>query len=152
MYSNIKEEGLHSERRLETATFREVKWRRVRNSLIHSSHIRSNRSGQMSECERFAQVTQDKWMSDCERIAQVAHDKWSNVTDSLRSLRTNERLARFFEKIAHFLLRSQKMSSSLKKLEKIVFLVCFLQFFLKFLKKQIIRSFLLRSLRTNERP
>ena len=57
---NIKEEGLHSERRLETATFREVKWRRVRNSLIHSSHIRSNRSGQMSKCERFAQVAHDK--------------------------------------------------------------------------------------------
>ena len=29
-------------------------------------------------------------MSDCERIAQVAHDKWVTVSDSLRSLMINK--------------------------------------------------------------
>ena len=115
----------------------------------------------MSECERFAQVTQDKWMSDCERIAQVAHDKWSNVRDSLRSLRTNERLARFFEKIAHFLLRSQKMSSSLKKIRKNRISCMFFTVFFEVFKKanySLIPSQVaqdkwatVRSLRRNER-
>ena len=31
-------------------------------------------------------------MSDCERIAQVAPDKWATVSESLRSLMTNEQL------------------------------------------------------------
>ena len=39
--------------------------------------ICSGRSGQMSECEQFA---------------QVAQDKWATVSESLRSLRTNEQL------------------------------------------------------------
>ena len=30
-------------------------------------------------------------MSDCERFAQIAQDKWVTVSDSLRSLRENER-------------------------------------------------------------
>ena len=38
-------------------------------------------------------------MSDCEQIAQVAHDKWANVSNLLRSLRTNERITLFFEQI-----------------------------------------------------
>ena len=70
----------------------------IAHSLIAHSLIRSNRSGQMSECERFA---------------QVAQDKWANVSDSLRSLRTKERMSEslgFFEQIAHFLFLSQKMS------------------------------------------
>ena len=66
--------------------------------------ICSFRSNQMSHCEQFAQISQDKWatvskllrslrgnerpwanhsgrsrqMSDCEQFAQVAHDKWAN--------------------------------------------------------------------------
>ena len=81
--------------------------------LAHSL-IHSNRSGQMSKCEQFAQVAQDKWvnvsnslrslrtneqlwvnrsdrsgqMNNCERIAQVTHDSWANVSDSHRSLST----------------------------------------------------------------
>ena len=31
-------------------------------------------------------------MSDCERIAQVAQDKWATVSESLRALMTNEQL------------------------------------------------------------
>ena len=74
------------------------------NIFICSSLIRSFRSNQMSDCERFAQIAQDKWatmseslrslrgnerpwakhsgcsrqMSDRERFAQVAQDKWAN--------------------------------------------------------------------------
>ena len=56
-------------------------------------------SGQMSECERFAQVAQDNeqlWAnpsgrSKCERFVQVAQDKW-----------VNEQINLFFEQIALF--------------------------------------------------
>ena len=76
----------------------------IRSSLIRSSLIRSFRSNQMSDCERFAQIAQDKWatvseslrslrgnerpwanrsgrsrqMSDHEQVAQVAQRKWAN--------------------------------------------------------------------------
>ena len=30
-------------------------------------------------------------MSDCERFAQIAQDKWATMSESLRSLRGNER-------------------------------------------------------------
>ena len=52
-------------------------------------------------------------MSDCDRIAQVAHEKWANVSDLLRSLRTNERqIARFCSKwfilsFAHKIIRKK---------------------------------------------
>ena len=98
-------------------------------------------------------------MSDCERIAKVAHDKWTNMSDSLRSLRTNERISEslgFFLANCSFLFRSQKINNLLKKIRKNRFLHFFWSFFLK---KQKIRSFLLsevseslRSLRTNEQP
>ena len=58
-------------------------------------------SDQMSDCEQFAQITQDKWatvseslrlLMTNERFAQVAHDKWANervaknfLTKSLKS-------------------------------------------------------------------
>ena len=32
-------------------------------------------------------------MSDWEHIAQVAHDKWANLSNSLRSIRTNEQMS-----------------------------------------------------------
>ena len=44
-------------------------------------------------------------MSNRERIAQVAHKKWAN-----------ERIAHFFERIAHLLILEQKTSDSLGKL------------------------------------
>ena len=62
-------------------------------------------SDQMSDCERFAHVAQDKWVtvskslrwlmskSNCERIAQVAHDKRATMSDSLRSLMIKERIS-----------------------------------------------------------
>ena len=72
-------------------------------SLNAHSFICSFSSNQMSDCERFAQITHDKWvtvskslrslktnewpwanrsgcswqMSDHERFAQVTHDKWA---------------------------------------------------------------------------
>ena len=100
-------------------------------------------------------------MSDCEQIAQVAHDKWANVSDLLRSLRTNEQMSKklsFFKQIAHFLFCSQKMSDSLKKIRKNRFFYVFTVFFEVFKKsKRFSHSFwanvsdLLRSLRRNER-
>ena len=43
-------------------------------------------------------------MSDCEQIAQVAHDKWATISDSLRLLMINERIANFF--LSESLIRS----------------------------------------------
>ena len=55
-------------------------------------------------CERIAQDAHQKWateeMSDPERIAQVTHQKLAN-----------EQIARFFERIAHSLIFSQKTSN-----------------------------------------
>ena len=87
--------------------------------------ICSFRSNQMSDCERFAQIAQDKWatvseclrslrgyeqlwanrsggseeMSDREWITQVAQDKWATLSDSLRSLRGNEQMINLLKKI-----------------------------------------------------
>ena len=63
-------------------------------------------------------------MSDCERFAQIAQDKWETVSALLRSLRGNERSwtnrsgrspkmskwvnESFFERIAHSLIFGQK--------------------------------------------
>ena len=72
-------------------------------------------------------------MSDSERITEVFHDKWANVSDSLRLLRTNERMSKwhsFFEQITHFLFCSQKMSNLLNKIRKNVFLGKFVTVFL----------------------
>ena len=101
-------------------------------------------------------------MSDCELIAQVAHDKWAIVSDLLRSLRSNDQMSESLglSKLLISLFRSQKMSYSLKKFEKITFFNVFYSFFLlKFFKKsKRFCSFLLskvseslRALRTNER-
>ena len=38
-------------------------------------------------------------MSDCERIAQVAQAKWATVSDSLRSLMINEQMSNSLKKI-----------------------------------------------------
>ena len=51
-------------------------WKFAHSHIAHSL-ICSFRSRQMSDCERFAQVAQDKWVT---------------VSESLRSLMTNERL------------------------------------------------------------
>ena len=119
-------------------------------------------------------------MSKCEWFAQVPQDKWATVNKSLRSLITNEQmwaicsgssgqmsesltfwanhsLAHFFEQIPHFsLLRTKNDWFAKKNLKKFIFFLRFYSF-LKFFKKQKIRSFLLRkvseslrSLRTNE--
>ena len=115
----------------------------------------------MSKCERFAQVTQDKWATVRELLrslmTNVAHDKWVNVSDSLRSLRTNEWIDRFFEQIDHFYLSLTKNKRLAQK--KIFFNHIFCTFFTVFFKKQKICSFLLsevseslRLLRTNKRP
>ena len=78
--------------------------------------IHSDRSSEMSDCERIAQVAHIKRATvskllrlltkneQCERIAQVAHQKWAN-----------ERITRFFEQIAHSLIFSQKTSDSLSR-------------------------------------
>ena len=104
--------------------------------LIAHLLIRSDRSNQMSNCERFAQIPQDKWatvikslrslmskeqpwanrsgrswqMSDRERFTQVAHDKWAN-----------EQIARFFwaNRSAFSLTKNERFAK--KKLTKIVF-------------------------------
>ena len=101
-------------------------------SLTALSLIRSNRSGQMSKCERFAQVAQDKRAN--ERIAWFF---WANRSFSL-SLTKNERLAK-------------------KNGKNLIFCKFFTVLLKVFKKKQKLRSFLLsevneslRSLKRNE--
>ena len=88
-----------------------------------NSLFRTFRSNQMSNCDRFTQIAQDKWvtmskllrlvrgneqpwanpsgrsrqMSDCERISQVVQDKWATMSDSLRLLRGNEQMSNLFK-------------------------------------------------------
>ena len=106
---------------------------RAGNLLICSSLIRSFCSNQMSDCERFAQITQDKWATvskllrplrgneDSERIIQVTQDKWATISDSLRG--------------------NEQMSDSLKKCwlkkSKILFLVGFIYNFFYWKNEQI---------------
>ena len=54
-------------------------------------------------------------MSNHEQFAQVTHQNWATVSKSLRSLTKNERIIRFFERIAHSLIFSQKTSDLLRK-------------------------------------
>ena len=79
-------------------------------SFAHSL-IRSFGSNQMSNCEQFAPIAQDKWatvskslrslreeMSDHERIPQVTQDKWGTMSDLLMSLRGNEGMSNLLKK------------------------------------------------------
>ena len=82
-------------------------------------------------------------MSDREQIAEVAHDKWATVSDSLRSLMTNEQFAQ---------------KCILKKTKILFFFVCFVYFFILKMSNLLIPSFLvsdvsksLRLLTKNER-
>ena len=81
--------------------------------------IHSDRSGQMSDCEPIAQVAHVKRATMSESLT-VTHDKWATMSDSLRLLMINGQI-----------------SKSLKKFDKIYFLVHFLYVFFK----QAIRSF-----------
>ena len=70
----------------------------------------AHRSNQMSDCERFAQIAQDKWatvsnrsgrseeMSDHERFAPVAQSKWAMWVNG-----------------SFHLIKNEQMSDSLKK-------------------------------------
>ena len=124
-------------------------------------------------------------MSECERFAQVAQDKWATVSESLRSLMTNEQmwafpsgrsgqmseLLGFFEQIAHFSFAHNKWAIPSKKFKRLYFVYVF-NIFLNFFKeakdslisserseriaqvaqdKWAIMSDSLRSLRRNER-
>ena len=62
-------------------------------------------------------------MSDCERYAQIAQEKWATVSESLRSLRVNERswairseeMSDVSESLIS-LTKNERMSYSLKKI------------------------------------
>ena len=110
-------------------SFAQEKWAYVSHliwSLRANEQLWANRSG------RSWQV------SECELLDQVAHDKWANVSNLLRSLSTNEqieRIARFFERIAHFSLSLTKNEQFAQKNSNKLYFVCFLHFFVSFLKK-----------------
>ena len=122
-------------------SFRRAKGR-AGNSLICSSLIRSFRSNQMRDCERFAQIAQEKWatvsesficsfhsnqMNDCERFAQIAHEKCATVSECSgcsRQMSNREQIAQ----VAHdkwatvsdslrSLMINERMSNLLKKFD-----------------------------------
>ena len=75
-------------------------------SLYFGEHHRSGRSQKWAMWANRSGCSHK--MSDHERFAQVAQMKWGIVSESLRSLTKNERIARFFEWIAHLLIFGQK--------------------------------------------
>ena len=91
---------------------------------------------QNKQCERIAQVDHQKWAN--ERIARFlsksltrsffakkqaicSENRWATMSESLKLLTKNERIARFwancsfFEPITHSLIYSQKTSNLLRK-------------------------------------
>ena len=88
-------------------------------ALIAHSLICSDRSDQMSDCERFAQIAQDKWAT-VSKFAQVAHDKWVTLSDLLRLLMINKRMIEslvFLSKSLIHFIAQKKTSNLLKKLD-----------------------------------
>ena len=90
-------------------------------------------------------------MSDCERIAQVTHDKWATVRDLLRSLMINEQMSNSLNnfwlkksKILFFSMFYVGVSSS--------FLMSDVSESLRLLTKMSDVSKLLRLLTKNEQP
>ena len=59
----------------------------------------------MGDRERISQGSSEE-MSDREQIAQVAQDKWATMSDSLRSLRGNERMS---DSLKKFWLKKSKI-------------------------------------------
>ena len=94
---------------------------RAGNSLICSSLIRSFCSNQMSDCERFAKIAQDKSATVSESLRSLRSlktnewpwanrscrsSKMSDVSKSLRSLTKNERMSESFVFLSKSLIRS----------------------------------------------
>ena len=86
---------------------------RAGNLLIPSSLISSFCSNQMSNCEQFAQITQDKWatMSESLRLLRGNERPWANRSGHSRQMSNHERFARVAQRkwanercewIAHF--------------------------------------------------
>ena len=127
---------------------------RAGNLVLRSSHIRSFCSIQMSDCEGFSQIAQDKWATMSESLRSLKTNerpwanlsgcswKWANVSDLLRLLKINERFAQ----------------NILAKKSKILFFSMFyIRFFILKMSVSLIPSFLvndasesLRSLTKNE--
>ena len=106
---------------------------RVGNFLIRSE---SNGSNHMSNCEQFAQINQDKWVTVSESLRSLMSNEQPWVNSSSRKWQmsdceqfaqvahdrwTNEQIALFSEQIAHLLFCSQKTSDALNK----IWLKCF---------------------------
>ena len=83
--------------------------------------ICSFRSNQMSDCERFAQIAQDKWATR-ERITQVAQRKWAICSGR-------------WEVMSEWAIRSKNFG------QKILNLVIFNMFYIRFFFKLANRSF-----------
>ena len=67
-------------------------------------------------------------MSDCEQFAQITQDKWATVSESLRLLMTNELMSELLVCLSESLVRAfaqKKQGDHLKKLTKIIIFVTF---------------------------
>ena len=71
-------------------------------TLLCNSYLLYSRAGNLPHSLILLKSNEWLWairsdrsrqMSDCERIAQVAHDKWATVSDSLMSLTKNEQMS-----------------------------------------------------------
>ena len=100
---------------------------RAGNLLIRSSLICSFCSNQMSDCERFAQIAQDKWVAVSESLRSLRgnerswaihsgrSDKMSDVSESLILLTKNEQMS---DSLNNFWLKKSKILFYLRFLKK----------------------------------
>ena len=102
---------------------------RAGNLPICSSLIRSFCSNQISDCERFAQIAKDKWVTVSESLRSLKTNEqlWVNRTDRSRQMSDRER----FAQTAHDKwVNEQFAQKNLPKNLKSYFSVCFIYFFL----------------------
>ena len=102
---NIKHHRFDKWRVVGWPLFRMVKYR-AGNLLIRSLLIRSFCSNQMSDCERFAQITQDKWVTVNEPFRSLRGNErpWANLSGRSRQMSNSLRLLRWNEQFAQKIL------------------------------------------------
>ena len=136
-YSNLLNVWCHKSLKLEYSRSLIVFYR-AGNSLICSSLICSI---QMSDCERFAQIAQEKWstVSESLRLLKTNERLWANRSGSSWQMSDHER----FAQVAHDKWANEHFAKKyLAKKSKFAFLVCFIYVFLfKKLSNSLIPSF-----------
>ena len=96
---------------------------RAGNLLVRASLIRSFPSNQMSDCERFAQIAQDKWATVSKLLRSLRGNErpWANRSGRSRQMSNHEQFAQVAQR--KWAIHSTKFWL---KISKILILVCFI--------------------------